>query len=108
MYSNEIQRELDRAQKALEENNEGRVRVCARRAAGAAVRQWMSGRAQPPAWGQTAVNQLRALAVDSLAPESIQGAARRLSTTVERDHSLPFSEHPLEDARLIIEYFTQL
>jgi len=106
-YSIEIQGELDRAQKALDENNEGMVRVCVRRAVGAAVRQWLAGRARPPAWGVTAVSQLRAMADDASMPESIRAAARRLSTTVERDHTLPFDEHPLDDARLIIEHFTR-
>jgi hypothetical protein len=105
MYSAEIQLELDRAQKALEENNEGMVRVCARRAAGAAIRQWLAGQARPPAWGPTAVTRLRAIAVDESAPEAIRAAARRLSATVERDHTLPFDEHPLDDARLIVAHF---
>ena len=105
MYSDEIQNELDRAQKALAENNEGKVRVCARRAAGAAVREWMAACIQPPAWGQTAVAQLRAMAADRSLPEAIREAAKRLSTTVDHDHKLPFAEHPLDDARLIIEHF---
>ena len=103
--TDEIQRELDRAQKALEEKNEGMVRVCARRAAGAAIRGWMSWQAQPPAWGASAVTRLRAVAADETLPEQVRAAARRISTTVSHDHTIPFAENPIDDARLIIQYF---
>ena len=103
--TDEIRRELDRAQKALEEKNDGRVRVCARRAAGAAIRDWMSRQAQPPAWGQSAITQLRTIAADEKFPEPVRAAAMRISTTVLRDHTVPFAGNPIDDARLIIQYF---
>ncbi|HLB49136.1 MAG TPA: hypothetical protein VJL59_19165 [Anaerolineales bacterium] len=107
-YPEEIQKELERAVKALEENNDGMARVCARRAVGAAIRQWGARQPRPPVWSgksQSAVIQLRALAVDEAIPSKIREAAVRLSTTVDRDHKLPFDESPIDDALIIIRHF---
>ena len=104
--TDEIQRELDRARKALAEKNQGMVRVCARRAAGAAIRGWMVRQSQPPAWGSSAIIQLRAVAADESLPEPVRAAAARVSTTVSQDHTVPFDENPIVDARLIIEHFS--
>jgi hypothetical protein len=49
-YQEEIQKELARAQAALEAKNEGKVRVCCRRAAGLAIRRWLASQPEPPAW----------------------------------------------------------
>ncbi|MBI3243677.1 MAG: hypothetical protein HYZ49_15440 [Chloroflexi bacterium] len=103
--TDEIQRELDRAQKALDEKNEGMARACARRAAGEAIRGWLARQTQPPAWGASAVTRLRAVAADEKVPEAVRAAAARISATVSRDHTLPFAENPIEDALLIIRHF---
>lgn len=106
-YPEEIEKELERAVQALEENNDGMARVCARRAVGAAVRQWGARQPWPPAWvakGRGAVTQLRALAVDETIPSKIREAAVRLSATVDRDHKLPFNESPIDDALIIIRH----
>ncbi len=107
-YLEEIEKELERAVQALEENNDGMARVCARRAVGAAVRRWGARQPWPPAWvakGRSAVTQLRALAVDETIPSNIREAAGRLSATVDRDHKLPFDESPIDDALIIIRNF---
>lgn len=107
-YPEEIRKELDRAARALEEKNEGMARVCSRRAAGAAIRQWTGAREGIPAWadvGRDVVKQLRALAVDESFPAAVRDAAARLSTTVDENHALPFEQSPLDDARLIIANF---
>jgi len=105
-FSAEVQLELDRAGEALAEKNEGKARVCCRRAAGAAIRQWVAKQPQPPAWGQMAITQLRTLAEETAVPAEVQHAAARLSTTVAKDHTLPFEDSPLEDALIIIRHFT--
>jgi hypothetical protein len=90
-----IAAELAQAQIARASGNEGRARVCARRAAGAAIREWDGRRGD-------ALKQLGRLRSDGLAPENVRAAARRLTAKVDEDHTLPFAEEPLEDARLII------
>ena len=93
----DIQKELDRARAAQSEGNPGKVRVCARRAAGIAIRKLYGAK-----W--SAVQQLRALARDASAPKSIRQAAERLTATVQKDHTLPFDENPIQDAELIVAH----
>jgi hypothetical protein len=107
IYADDIQLELDRAAQAKAEQNDGKVRVCCRRAAGAAIRQWLSKQETPPVWGRSAVVQLRMLTnVESL-PSEVQHAAARLTTIIAKDHTLPFDNDPIEDAEIIIRYFSR-
>ncbi|NIS83541.1 MAG: hypothetical protein GTO14_25840 [Anaerolineales bacterium] len=97
-----IDSELNLAHKARSQGNEGRARVCARRAAGwavAAYRQRNFG-IEPHA---NAFRQLRWLRTLEGASQEIRDAASRLTTRVSLDHSLPHDEDPLEDARMLIQ-----
>ena len=96
-----IEIELARAQTARQNGNLGHARVCARRAAGIAIREWYQRRAGS-GWQGDALKQLQRLQADRLAPENVRAAARRLTTVVDLDHRLPFDDDPIEDARLII------
>jgi uncharacterized protein (UPF0147 family) len=104
-FSAEVELELDRAAQALADNNIPRERVCCRRAAGAAIRQWVAQQAEPPAWGRMAITQLRTLAEEDAVPAEVRWAAARLSTTVSEDHTLPFDNDPVDDALIIIRHF---
>ncbi len=95
-----IESELQRAKEAQAAGNAGLARVCARRAAGMAIREW-SGQVGD------AMKQLGKLQRDNRVPENLREAARRLSTKVQLDHTLPFEADLIEDARLIIEYLKQ-
>lgn len=95
--------ELARAEAARQQKNEGRARVCARRAAGWAIRAWYQAR-EGSGWGGDAMKQLKRLGADSGAPEAVRQSAARLLTKVELDHTLPFDDDPVEDARRIIGY----
>jgi HEPN domain-containing protein len=99
----EIETELAQARKAREAGNEGQARVCARRAAGIALREWYKRRAGS-GWGGDAMKQLQRLREDPLVPEEVRAAAQRLTTKVDLGHNLPFAEDPIEDARRIIEF----
>ncbi len=104
-YQEEIQKELARAQTALEAKNEGKVRVCCRRAAGVAIRHWLANQPEPPAWGRSAIVQLKVISgVESL-PAPVRNAAARLTTSVAKDHTVPFDESPIDDALIIIKHF---
>ena len=83
--------------------NPGRARVCARRAAGWAIRAWYQAHAGP-GWGGDAVTQLNRLRADLAVPEALRAAAERLTTKVDHKHQLPFTDDPLEDARAIVEW----
>ena len=86
-------------------DNPGRARVCARRAAGWAIRAWYQQR-EGPGWGGDAMKQLHRLRADPAVPPALRAAAERLTTMVDPDHRLPFADDPLEDARGIVEWVT--
>ena len=85
--------------------NPGRARVCARRAAGWAIRAWYRAR-EGPGWGGDAMKQLHRLRADPAVPPALRAAAERLTTQVDHEHQLPFRDDPLEDARAIIAHVT--
>jgi hypothetical protein len=94
----QIEAELAKARQAQAEGNHGMARVCARRAAGAALAARTGRRSR------SALDRLRALAADSLFPAEVRRAAARLTTRLAPDHTLPFDDDPLDDARRIIEH----
>lgn len=96
-----ITAELHAARQAQAAGNPGRARVCARRAAGWAVRAWYQQR-EGPSWTGDALKQLRRLAGDAAVPEPVRAAAARLLTKVGHDHQVPFEEDPVEDAQMIV------
>lgn len=94
----EIQSEITSAQKALEDGNDGKARVCARRAVGKAFQF-----SNPSKEIQRSINAnevLKLIAVNEKFSEKANKAARRLSASViEAEISLK----PVEDALLIIK-----
>ena len=105
-YGMDVEAELAQARAARAEGHEGQARVCARRAAGSAVREWYRRRTDAD-WHGDALKQLQRLQEDALAPENVRAAARRLTARVDLDHTLPFEDDPIEDARGIIEFVSQ-
>lgn len=102
-----IERELQHALAAQAQGNDGEARVCARRAAGWAIRAYYQRRDDPVGrlqWGGDAMTQLKRLQNDAAVPESVRAAAARLTTKVDFDHKLPFEEDAVEDARGIIRF----
>ena len=102
----DIETELAQAQKAREAGNEGQARVCSRRAAGIAIREFYRKR-EEAGWGGDAMKQLQRLQADESVPEEVRRAAERLTTKVDFEHKLPFGDDPIEDARKIIVYLHQ-
>jgi HEPN domain-containing protein len=97
-----INAELQRAYAWRQDGNEGRARVCARRAAGIAIGSYYRAQTgEPPS--SSAYNLLRWLAKHTRISLQIRQAARRLTARVTADHNLPHPEDPLVDAGLIIE-----
>lgn len=95
--------ELARGREAQAAGNAGQARVCARRAAGLALKAWYQAR-DDVFWGGDALTQLLRLQAESAVPEAVRAAAARLTTKVDFDHALPFTDDPLTDAALIIAY----
>lgn len=101
-----IAEELNAARLAQQSANPGRARVCARRAAGWAVRAWYQAQ-DGPGWTGDALKQLRRLSGDAAAPAPVRQAAERLLTKVDLDHKLPFEDDPVEDAARIIAHVSE-
>ena len=98
-----IEQELMAARLAQAAANAGRARVCARRAAGWAVRAWYQAR-EGPGWAGDALKQLRRLSADAAAPEAVRQAAARLVTKVDHEHRVPFDDDPVVDAEKIVSF----
>ncbi|MBI4770340.1 MAG: hypothetical protein HY784_08025 [Chloroflexi bacterium] len=79
--SENIQRELRRAEQALAEGIDSRARACARRAAGYAL-EWWQQRNPRPDWPREAFARLQLARDDPALPPRVRAAARQLSLTV--------------------------
>ena len=100
-----IKQELAAAEAAWEIGNEGKARVCARRAVALADEAWLAKQSDRPFRGD-AMAHLRRIQQDLSLPLSIRQAAERLGISVTRKDSAPFTTDPIGDARIIIAYLT--
>ncbi len=94
----EIQAEFDRAAQARQRNNEGQARVCARRAAGIAVREYLSRRGiRPPS--TSAYELLNLVKEDPLLPTDLKQIAEHLTVRVTEEFKLPVDVDLVAEAR---------
>ena len=100
-----IDRELAVAEKAWLNGNQGKARVCARRAVAIGVEAWLA-RHPRTAWHGDALAYLRGIQLDRSFPLYVRQAAERLTTSVPRRGSLPFTSDPIGDARVILTHLT--
>ena len=98
-----VEQELAAGEAAGRDGNEGKARVCARRAVALATEAWRA-RLSLPTWRGDAMEQLRRIQQDASLPGPVRQAAERLSTTVTKRHLAPFTTDPIGDARVIIEH----
>lgn len=94
--------ELRMAEVSREEGNEGRARVCARRAAGVAIGYFYELITGDPA-PKNAYNLLHWLSAHNEIDSVVRDAARRLTVRVTPEHTLPHAEDPIADAQVIID-----
>jgi len=96
-----FENELAAATSARESGNEGQARVCARRAAGVVIGEYLRRQALPaPA---TALDRLRLLASDPAFSPEIHALAGRFLVRLNPDHQLPIEADLLADARRLAE-----
>jgi hypothetical protein len=100
-----IEQELAAAAAARQYSNDGKARVCARRAVALATEAWLA-RLPLPRWRGDAMVHLRQIQQDASFPLPIRQAAERLVTPVTRQHAAPFTTNPVADARLIIAHLS--
>jgi len=99
---NRIEAEFKKAEESRARGNEGRARVCARRAAGIAIGIYYEQNTgeSPP---QSAYALLRWYSSQQKVPAILRESAERLMVRVTPKFSLPHVEDPLEDARIIVK-----
>jgi hypothetical protein len=98
-----IDAELTRAKKALEEGNIGMARVCARRACGNAISFWLEENPHQ-GYGESSMNQLRSIQTDDKIPKEVKDAAKRLTVQIFNQSCSSISSDPINDANTIIKY----
>lgn len=98
-----IEQELAVAEVAWKDGNEGKARVCARRAVALATQAWLAHLPDSPRRGD-AMEHLRQIRQHPSLLLPIRQAAERLSTTVTRLYSAPFTTDPIGDARVIVAH----
>jgi len=106
-YLGKIRQEISIARESVDIGNEGKVRVCARRAAGWAI-QWFVSRNARPDWRTDAMSQLKHLQGDESFSGDVREAARRLSTRISDRFEYSPSADPIEDAIIIINEITRM
>jgi hypothetical protein len=99
----QIEKELAMAEAALREANEGKARVCARRAVALAVEASLERFPRPGLRGD-AMHQLRQIQQEESFPLPVRQAAERLGTKTMQRATTPFTSNPIADAKLIIAY----
>jgi hypothetical protein len=99
----EIEKEFAQAQKARANNNEGRARVCARRAAGIAIRDYLTRKGiQPPS--VSAYDLLHYINEEALLPADLKLVAEHLTVRVTEEFKLPIDADLIAESRQLCEW----
>jgi hypothetical protein len=99
-WKTEFDKEIALAHQARERRNEGQARVCARRAAGIALREYFLRRGQPPR-SPNAYELLTLAVEDPALPNAARQAASYLTLRVTEAFRLPVEIDLLEQAILL-------
>ncbi len=99
--------ELGQAEKSRREGYEGRARVCARRAAGIAIREYFLRHGIPEATGSTLGLIHEFVNLPDL-PEEMRRSAEILILRVDESFQLPLEVDLIAVARTLIEELEQL
>ena len=98
----EVQTEFDRAAQARARGNEGQARVCARRAAGIAIREYLTRQAiRPPS--TSAYDLLNLIKEDASLSPDLKRIADHLTLRVTEEFKLPVNADLIAEARTFCE-----
>ena len=98
-----VEQEFAMARQAATAGNDGMVRVCARRAAGAAIAFWLQFNERPN-WRADAMSRIRHLEADPSFPQNVREAAMRLMARVTPQFTPQYANDPIEDSTIIIRH----
>jgi HEPN domain-containing protein len=98
----QLEREFTLAEQARARGNEGQARVCARRAAGIAIREYLLRQGiRPPS--ASAYDLLNLLKDDPRLPSDLKRLADHLTLRVTEDFQLPVNADLIAEARMLCE-----
>jgi hypothetical protein len=97
-WRDQMELEFDRARAARAHGNEGRARVCARRAAGIAAREYLTRRGTP-VHTPSAYDLLNQLTDDPLVPPELKSIIEHLTMRVTEEFRLPVEADLIAEAR---------
>ncbi len=98
----QIQAEFEKAAQARANGNEGQARVCARRAAGIAIREYLTRRGtRPPS--TSAYDLLNLIKDDPHLSPDLKLAADHLTLRVTEEFKLPVDADLLAEARMLCD-----
>lgn len=102
-WQKQYDKEIQQAEEARQAGNEGKARVCARRAAGHVIGEYLrrNGLAAPGSSAYTRLQYLRSLS--EISPQA-QEAAHHLLLRITPDHNLPVETDLIAKARWLREY----
>ena len=101
-WKTNLEKEFQMAENARARSNEGQARVCARRAAGVAIREYFARRGIRPA-SASAYDLLNSLmGMDDL-PVDVRQSAAYLTQRVDEEHNLPEGVDLVKEARSLCE-----
>lgn len=106
-WKTEIQAEFERAEQARARGNEGQARVCARRAAGIAAREYLSRRGEIVRT-PSAYDVLNTLKEDPSLPPDLKLIAEHLTLRVNEEFKLPVDVDLIAEARKFCEEILEL
>jgi hypothetical protein len=102
-WQEELDIEFSRAVQARENKNEGQARVCARRAAGIAIRESLLRRGiRPPS--ASAYDLLNMLKDDPLLPSDLKLVTDHLTLRVTEEFKLPIEADLIAEARRLCKW----
>ena len=96
----QLEKEFERARQARSKGNEGQARVCARRAAGIAVREYLSRKGTHPG-NASAYDLLNLLKADPLLSPDLKLIADHLTLRVTEEFKLPVDADLIAEARTL-------
>ena len=99
----QIKVEFERAIQARAKGNEGQARVCARRAAGIAIREYLTRRGIQIS-STSAYDLLNLLKEDSLLPSDLKLVADHLTVRVTEEFKLPVEADLIAEAQVLCDW----
>jgi HEPN domain-containing protein len=100
-WQEQIENEFQRAELARANNNEGQARVCARRAAGLAIREYLNRKGTPPARTASAYDLLNQLKDAPLLSPDLNLIIHHLTLRVTEEFKLPVDADLVAEAKTL-------